>query len=114
MEYKNTIITPKTSFPMKAGLPAREPGMLKKWEEMDLYERREWLQSDTEGTVKRNRVCRLEIWCEALGNPMGKIDGFEGKRISNIMAALGWGYSTPRDLKLYGKQRVYVPKDVLE
>ena len=29
MEYKNTIITPQTSFPMKAGLPAREPGMLK-------------------------------------------------------------------------------------
>ena len=37
MEYKNTIITPKTSFPMKAGLPAREPGMLKAWEDMDLY-----------------------------------------------------------------------------
>ena len=37
MEYKNTIITPKTDFPMKAGLPAREPGMLQKWEEMDLY-----------------------------------------------------------------------------
>ncbi len=37
MEYKNTIITPKTDFPMKAGLPAREPGMLKKWEEQKLY-----------------------------------------------------------------------------
>ena len=37
MEYKNTIITPKTDFPMKAGLPAREPGMLKKWEEQELY-----------------------------------------------------------------------------
>lgn len=37
MEYKNTIITPKTDFPMKAGLPAREPGMLKKWQDMDLY-----------------------------------------------------------------------------
>ena len=37
MEYKNTIITPKTDFPMKAGLPAREPGMLKAWEEQDLY-----------------------------------------------------------------------------
>ncbi len=37
MEYKNTIITPKTDFPMKAGLPAREPGMLKRWEEQDLY-----------------------------------------------------------------------------
>ena len=37
MEYKNTIITPKTDFPMKAGLPAREPKMLEKWQEMDLY-----------------------------------------------------------------------------
>ncbi len=37
MDYKNTIITPKTDFPMKAGLPAREPGMLEKWQEMDLY-----------------------------------------------------------------------------
>ena len=37
MDYKNTIITPKTSFPMKAGLPAREPGMLKNWQEQDLY-----------------------------------------------------------------------------
>ncbi len=37
MEYKNTIITPKTAFPMKAGLPNREPGMLAAWEELDLY-----------------------------------------------------------------------------
>ena len=27
MDYKNTIITPKTDFPMRAGLPQREPGM---------------------------------------------------------------------------------------
>ena len=37
MEYKNTIITPKTAFPMKAGLPNREPGMLEAWNDMDLY-----------------------------------------------------------------------------
>ena len=37
MDFKNTIITPKTDFPMKAGLPAREPGMLEKWQELDLY-----------------------------------------------------------------------------
>ena len=37
MDYKNTIITPKTDFPMKAGLPAREPGMLARWQELDLY-----------------------------------------------------------------------------
>ena len=39
MEYKNTIITPKTDFPMKAGLPQREPGMLARWEESELYAR---------------------------------------------------------------------------
>ncbi len=37
MDYKNTIITPKTAFPMKAGLPAREPAMLQRWQEQDLY-----------------------------------------------------------------------------
>ncbi len=38
MDYKNTIITPKTDFPMKAGLPAREPQMLSRWYEQGLYE----------------------------------------------------------------------------
>ena len=37
MEYKNTIITPKTDFPMKAGLPNREPGMLERWNQQELY-----------------------------------------------------------------------------
>ena len=37
MDYKKSIITPKTDFPMKAGLPAREPKMLQAWQEMDLY-----------------------------------------------------------------------------
>ena len=37
MEYKNTIITPKTDFPMKAGLPSREPGMLERWNQQELY-----------------------------------------------------------------------------
>ena len=37
MEFKNTIITPKTDFPMRAGLPQREPGMLEKWNQIDVY-----------------------------------------------------------------------------
>ena len=37
MDYKTSIITPKTAFPMKAGLPAREPKMLERWENQDLY-----------------------------------------------------------------------------
>ena len=37
MDYKNTIITPKTDFPMRAGLPQREPAMLERWNKIDVY-----------------------------------------------------------------------------
>ncbi len=37
MNYKDTLNLPKTSFPMKADLPRREPEILAKWKEMDIY-----------------------------------------------------------------------------
>ena len=37
MDYNKTIHLPQTDFPMRAGLPAREPGMLENWEKLDLY-----------------------------------------------------------------------------
>ena len=37
MEYKSTLNMSKSGFPMRAGLPKREPEMLKHWEEIDLY-----------------------------------------------------------------------------
>ena len=37
MDYNKTINLPKTDFPMRAGLPNREPGMLANWEKLDLY-----------------------------------------------------------------------------
>ena len=37
MDYNKTINLPKTDFPMRAGLPAREPGMLENWNKLDLY-----------------------------------------------------------------------------
>ncbi len=37
MEYKQTLNMGKSGFPMRAGLPAREPDMLKHWQELDLY-----------------------------------------------------------------------------
>ena len=37
MDYNKTINLPKTAFPMRAGLPKREPEMLKRWEEQDVY-----------------------------------------------------------------------------
>ncbi len=38
MDYKDTLNLPKTTFPMKANLPQREPEILKKWEESKLYQ----------------------------------------------------------------------------
>jgi isoleucyl-tRNA synthetase len=38
-DYKDTLNLPKTAFPMKGNLPNREPEMLKRWDEMDLYGR---------------------------------------------------------------------------
>lgn len=37
-DYNNTINLPKTDFPMRAGLPKREPTFLEKWEAADLYQ----------------------------------------------------------------------------
>ena len=36
-KYDHTLNLPKTEFPMRAGLPKREPEMLKHWEEIDIY-----------------------------------------------------------------------------
>ena len=37
MDYNKTINLPKTEFPMRAGLPKREPDMLSRWKEQNLY-----------------------------------------------------------------------------
>lgn len=37
-QYKDTLNLPQTAFPMKANLPQREPHILKKWAEMNLYQ----------------------------------------------------------------------------
>ncbi len=37
MNYKDTLLLPKTEFPMKANLVQKEPLMLKEWDEKDIY-----------------------------------------------------------------------------
>ena len=37
-DYRSTVFLPKTDFPMKAGLPQKEPQILAKWIEGDLYQ----------------------------------------------------------------------------
>ena len=38
-DYSATLFLPQTEFPMRAGLPAREPDWLKRWDDMDIYAR---------------------------------------------------------------------------
>ncbi|SCY87525.1 Isoleucyl-tRNA synthetase [Microvirga guangxiensis] len=38
-DYSETLFLPQTEFPMRAGLPQREPQFLQRWNEMKLYER---------------------------------------------------------------------------
>jgi len=38
-DYRSTVHLPKTDFPMRAGLPEREPGMLQTWETEKVYDR---------------------------------------------------------------------------
>ncbi len=36
-DYRDSVFLPKTDFPMKAGLPQKEPGILARWEDANLY-----------------------------------------------------------------------------
>jgi len=89
------------------------------WDEMDIYARRSFIRGDefskdTEGTVRREQVCTMEIWCELFGKEataMRKIDSYE---INAIMKKIeGWkkydGNKQGRlRVPLYGIQRVYI------
>ncbi|MEA2882216.1 MAG: isoleucyl-tRNA synthetase, partial [Bradyrhizobium sp.] len=39
VDYSKTLYLPQTEFPMRAGLPQREPEILKRWDEIGLYEK---------------------------------------------------------------------------
>ena len=55
MEYKNTIITPKTDFPMKAGLPARE---------RIIFVRRYWYGMSAEEIAAGLNTTRNAVWMQ--------------------------------------------------
>lgn len=48
-DYSKTLFLPQTEFPMRAGLPQREPEILKRWNEIGLYER---LRKASDGRAK--------------------------------------------------------------
>ncbi|WP_409275571.1 isoleucine--tRNA ligase [Neobacillus sp. SCS-31] len=46
MDYKDTLLMPKTDFPMRGNLPKREPEIQAKWEEQNIYKK---VQERTKG-----------------------------------------------------------------
>jgi isoleucyl-tRNA synthetase len=48
-DYKTSVFLPKTDFPMRAGLPKKEPELLKRWADMKLWDR---LRAESKGRPK--------------------------------------------------------------
>ena len=46
MDYKDTLLMPKTEFPMRGNLPNKEPEIQARWEEQDIYKK---VQERTKG-----------------------------------------------------------------
>ncbi len=49
IDYSKTLFLPETAFPMRAGLPEKEPDIVKRWQDMDLYR---LLRDDAAGRPK--------------------------------------------------------------
>ena len=80
------------------------------WDDMDLYARRQFLEGTAEGVVKRQTVCILEIWAEALNGNPDRLDRYAIKEIRDIMTRLPeWKRisNLTKTIKPYGRQRYY-------
>lgn len=88
------------------------------WDDMTLYERRNYLNGESEfgndkneGCLVRESVCTLEIWCECFGKERANIKRTDSNDIISILVKLGW-VRQPQKVrsKLYGPQYLFVPK----
>jgi isoleucyl-tRNA synthetase len=50
MDYKDSLLLPKTNFPMRGGLPQKEPQRYKKWFENDVYSKMKKNREFAEGS----------------------------------------------------------------
>ena len=82
------------------------------WQEMDLPERRRFIEGDelqAPGRIMRQRVCTAEIWCELFGKQKGDMTKYNTKDLHTILRSIdGWEESKfPVNVRGYGRQRVY-------
>ncbi|MEW8994423.1 VapE domain-containing protein [Clostridium sp.] len=93
--------------------------LLENWSTMDLYERRNFLTggdfgTSTVGTIKRNLVCPMEIWCECFGKDSANLKKADSYEITAIIARIeNWkpydGTKTGiTKFPIYNKQRAFM------
>ncbi len=85
------------------------------WDELDLFERRNYLDGDDDfntnasmHTVKKDKTCVMEIWCELLKGDPKALTPLQSREISDILRTMdGWSRASERLRfgKLYGIQR---------
>jgi isoleucyl-tRNA synthetase len=90
--YKDTLLLPKTEFPMKASLTTREPVILKAWEETRLYEQ---IQKSREGA---------ELFVLHDGPPFANGDVHMGTALNKILKDL-----VVKSKSMAGFRAPYVP-----
>ncbi len=91
-DYRDTVFLPKTDFPMKAGLPAKEPLILVKWQEQRLYEK-----------LRESRRGREKFILHD-GPPYANGDMHIGHALNHILKDM-----VVRTQSLLGKDAPYVP-----
>ena len=90
--YKETLNLPRTDFPMKANLAAREPEMLKMWEETRLYQQ-----------IQKSREDR-ELFVLHDGPPFANGDVHMGTALNKILKDF-----VVKSQTMLGKRAPYIP-----
>ncbi|MGB7410579.1 MAG: isoleucine--tRNA ligase [Sphingopyxis granuli] len=91
-DYRDTVFLPKTDFPMKAGLPQKEPTILAKW-----------LEGNLEGQIRESRKGRDQFILHD-GPPYANGDMHIGHALNHILKDM-----VVRTQTLKGKDAPYVP-----
>ena len=86
------------------------------WDNLSLSDRRDYLKGDgfapeVEGTIERETVTNIEIWCECFCKSEGAIQKKDSYEIAGILKRLGWVKSGKmKRFPIYGMSRYYVRK----
>ncbi|WP_170002214.1 isoleucine--tRNA ligase [Pseudopontixanthobacter vadosimaris] len=91
-DYRDTVFLPKTDFPMKAGLPQKEPRILADWQEKGLYERTREARDGAEKFILHD------------GPPYANGDIHVGHALNHVLKDM-----VVRTQTLLGKDAPYVP-----